>query len=127
MATFSIRSGENFHILLWLIKDLCWVMDQHLAGTIMIIPTIAMALWLAWRLRHDRGELLHAMAVVCWITANSTWMLGEFFWDDGLRPVVAALFLAGLGCVAWHHLVERPRRRNKQPEGPGSGADNFAA
>lgn len=109
MRPLSIRSGENFHILLWLFKDLFWVMDLHLAGTLMIIPTLAMALWLTWKCRHDTGELLHAVAVVCWILANSTWMVGEFFWDDGLRPVVAALFIAGLGCVGWYHLVVRPR------------------
>ena len=107
----SIRSSENLHIVLWLVKDLCWVQYLHRLGTLMIAPTLAMAVWIAWRLRKETGELLHALAVVCWIAANSVWMIGEFYFNDGTRPQAMVFFVLGLVCVAWYYLVERPRRK----------------
>jgi hypothetical protein len=112
--TPTLRATENFHIVLWLFKDLCWVQDQKLLGTIMIVPTVLMAIWIAWRSRTDLGELLHSVAVVCWICANSTWMLGEFFANDGTRPLATAFFVAGLACVAWYYAVVRPRRKRHE-------------
>jgi len=106
----SIRASENFHIVLWLFKDVCWVQDLRLLGTLMILPTVLMAVWIAWRSREDTGELLHSLAVVCWILANSTWMLGEFFANDGTRPWATVLFMLGLACVLWYYVVVRPRR-----------------
>lgn len=46
-----IRKIENAHILLWLLKDICWVMDLKWMGTIMIIPTLVVALWITYRMR----------------------------------------------------------------------------
>lgn len=39
----NIRKFENVHILLWLLKDLCWVMDYKTAGVVMIVPTVGIA------------------------------------------------------------------------------------
>lgn len=116
----SLRATENFHIVLWLFKDLCWVRDLKLLGTVMVVPTVLMAVWIAWRSRGDIGELLHSLAVVCWIGANSTWMLGEFFWNDGTRPFASVLFVAGLVCVGWYYAVERPRRNRSHRRGPSA-------
>ncbi len=52
-----------------------------------------MAIYIAWKSRKGSSELLHSIAVVFWIMANSTWMIGEFFHDDQLRPAVAVLFI----------------------------------
>ena len=104
----KLRARENFHIVLWLFKDLCWVSDFKLMGTIMIVPTLAVAAWLAWQCRRERDELLHSLAVVFWIMANSTWMIGEFFFDDHSRGYALVFFFLGLGCVAWYYLVVRP-------------------
>lgn len=40
------RKLENLHIVLWLIKDLCWAMLWKPLGLIMIVPTIGAALLL---------------------------------------------------------------------------------
>lgn len=114
----DLRSGENFHIVLWLFKDLFWVMDLHLPGVVMVVPTVAMAIWIAWKSRADKGELAHSLAVVLWILANSTWMIGEFFFNDGLRPAVAILFVLGLSCVGWYHAVILPRQRRADAVAP---------
>jgi hypothetical protein len=106
----NVRSSENLHIVLWLLKDLCWVLDLKVAGLVMIVPTVGMALYITWLCRHDLGELLHCMAVVLWIMANGTWMIGEFFFEDGTRPLAVVFFGAGLLTVSWYYAVMLPRR-----------------
>lgn len=106
----SIRSSENFHIVLWLLKDLCWMMTWKVAGIVMITPTILVAAWLAWRSRKEAGELLHSLAIVLWICANSVWMIGEFFFNDTTRHFALPFFAAGLLCVGWYYLIVLPRK-----------------
>lgn len=110
----ALRKGENFHIVLWLAKDMCWVMDQRILGTIMIAPTLLMAIWIAWRSREDMGEYLHSLAVVLWITANAIWMLGEFYFQDSIRGLALPFFIAGLACVSIHYLVLVPRQATRK-------------
>lgn len=93
----DFRKIENLHILLWLLKDICWVADLKWMGTFMILPTISVAIWLTWKMRKSYSELMHNLAVIAWILANSAWMIGEFFFDDGTRPI--ALIFFGLGLV----------------------------
>ncbi|MBK9273072.1 MAG: hypothetical protein IPM49_00845 [Flavobacteriales bacterium] len=107
----DVRSGENFHIVLWLVKDMCWAMDLALPATAMVAPTIAVAIFIAWKHRHEAYERAHALATVFWIGANSTWMVGEFFFGDRLRTHAIALFAVGMCCVLWYYLFERPRER----------------
>ncbi len=107
----SLRASENFHIVLWLVKDLCWVMDLKVMGMIMIVPTVLMAMWIAWRSRGDMGELLHSLAVVFWIMANGTWMTGEFFFEDGTRPIAIGFFIAGLLSVLPFYTLLLSRKR----------------
>lgn len=109
----SLRAAENFHIVLWLMKDLCWVMIWRPLGLAMFLPTLAMALWIAWRSREEIGELLHSLAVVCWIMANGVWMITEFWFSDEDRYMAAPFFAAGLLLVAWYHLVILPRHRRR--------------
>jgi hypothetical protein len=105
-----LRANENFHIVLWLLKDLCWVMDLKVLGLVMLAPTLAMAVYIAWQSRAELGELLHSLAVVAWIMANGTWMIGEFFYGDGTRPLAIVFFVTGLALVGWYYLVVLPLR-----------------
>ncbi len=105
----SVRTGENLHVVLWLLKDLCWIMDLRVAGLIMVLPTVLLAGWITWRSRRNAGELFPSAAVVCWILANSIWMIGEFFLDDGTRPLAVGFFVIGLLLIGWHFLVVAPR------------------
>lgn len=99
------RKIENLHIVFWLIKDLCWVMLWKPLGLIMIVPTIGAAVLITWQTRHIKSELLHNIAVVCWITANAYWMITEFFFDDGtLRYYAVIPFALGLITIAYYYL-----------------------
>jgi hypothetical protein len=105
------RRIENLHILLWLIKDLCWALNYKWVAMIMIVPTLAVALMITWQTRHILSELLHNLAVVFWITANCTWMVGEFYgWDEnligeiGLRQLAVIPFGIGLLILAYYYV-----------------------
>jgi hypothetical protein len=114
----DVREFENFHIVLWLLKDVCWVMGYKTMGTIMIIPTVSMAIYIVWLTRKSVVDLYHNLAVVCWITANSLWMLGELYFDgtdrqayyEHSRTTAFVLFCIGLGFVFWYHLQKRLRK-----------------
>ena len=99
----NIRKFENFHILLWLIKDLCWVTLSETMGVIMIIPTVAFAIYITWLSRANKAELFHNLAVCFWISANSVWMTGEFFYNDSLRQQAIVFFVLGLLSIAWYY------------------------
>ena len=94
--SMKIRKFENFHILLWLIKDLCWVTLSKPLGIFMIVPTLSLAIYITAKNRFDKAELAHNLAVCFWITANSVWMIGEFYYEDTFRSYAILFFLTGL-------------------------------
>jgi hypothetical protein len=106
----KIRQKENLHILLWLIKDTCWVQDYKIAGLFMIVPTISVAVWLTWKMRQLREEFIHNLAVCFWLMANSVWMIGEFFFNDTTRPFALIFFIAGLSTLAIHYVPKWVRQ-----------------
>ncbi len=110
----NIREYENLHIALWLIKDTCWVSDFKIAGMALFVPTFLVAVHIAWRSRKNLADLFHNIAVCLWITANGTWMTGEFFFNDGLRPYAMIFFVAGLIVVTLYYIIHFPNR-NKNP------------
>ena len=113
----AIRKFENMHIALWLLKDTCWVLTLKTAGMIMIGPTLGLAMYITWRTRRMRAELYHNLAVCCWIAANSVWMFGEFYRDDGTRPVAVVFFAAGIGCIGYYYLGLLPKLKRNQAAG----------
>jgi len=106
----NIRRYENLHIALWLLKDTCWVMTWRVPGMIMILPTLAVALHIAWKSRKDLDDLLHNIAICLWITANAIWMTGEFYFEDGLRPFAMFFFIIGIIIMATYYAILLPIR-----------------
>lgn len=98
------RKFENLHILLWLIKDLCWLVEWKMIGILMILPTFLVGVWLTWKTRDIREELIHNIAVVLWIAANANWMIAEFYFDDWNKTWSGYLFVAGLFTLAFHYV-----------------------
>lgn len=112
------RRIENLHILLWLIKDACWAVNFKPLGMIMIVPTILAALIIAWQTRKVLSELVHNLAVVFWITANCTWMIGEFYgWDEGkygLRHMALIPFGIGLLILVLYYILYHTNPKFKE-------------
>jgi hypothetical protein len=104
MISTKIRKLENFHILLWLLKDLCWVTMSKPFGIFMIVPTLALAIRITYIHRADKSELAHNLAVCFWIGANSVWMIGEFFYEDTWRGVATWFFVMGLSIMLLYYI-----------------------
>lgn len=102
-AIGRLRRIENLHVILWLIKDLSWVSGWHLPGVIMIVPTLAMAIWITRKSRPLESEWYHNLAVTAWILANSSWMVGEFFFQDTTKPIAQIFFVMGMAILAFYY------------------------
>ncbi len=109
------RKMENMHIVFWLFKDISWCMIWKVLGIAMIFPTLTVAIIIAWRTRNRKSELAHNLAITFWITANSYWMISEFFGFDNV-PLFSAYtgkhlallpFLTGVTILAYYYLFQR--------------------
>lgn len=69
---------DHFHILFWLIKDTCWVLEIRWLGVSMIFPTVFIALLISYKTFKSPSFFVN-LAVLFWISANSFWMCAEFF------------------------------------------------
>lgn len=111
------RITENLHIVFWLIKDVCWCTAFKPLGIAMIFPTILLAAYIAWQNRQIVAELFHNLAVLFWISANSYWMISEFFgFDDRVvighftgKEVAIIPFALGILCLAYYYLIIFPK------------------
>lgn len=72
----------------------------------MIVPTLGAAVLIAWQTRKIFSELMHNLAVLFWIVANCTWMIGEFYAkDEGelARHIAVIPFVIGLIILAVYY------------------------
>ena len=111
------RRMENMHIVFWLMKDISWCMIWRELGITMIVPTLSVAIWIAWRNREQRSELAHNLAIVFWISANAYWMISEFFefdtsiiWRNFTGKHIALIpFTIGAVILLYYYIVQRPK------------------
>lgn len=111
------RKMENMHIVFWLLKDISWCMVWRELGIAMVIPTLTIAIIIAWRTRQIAAELAHNLAIAFWISANSLWMISEFFkfdtmliWNNFTGKHLALIpFTIGALLLLYYYLVQRPR------------------
>ena len=111
------RKMENTHILFWLLKDISWCMVWRPLGIAMIFPTLIISIVIAWRTRNLTSELAHNLAVSFWITANSYWMISEFFGFDqtpllfGIEGKFFAMipFIIGILILAYYYIFQKPK------------------
>ena len=118
------RRMENMHIVFWLLKDISWCMIWKVLGIAMVIPTLSIAIIIAWRTRHFKSELAHNLAIAFWISANSLWMISEFFhFDTGVvwenftgKHLALVPFAIGALILLYYYVVQRPREIREQHE-----------
>jgi hypothetical protein len=124
----KFRKMENMHILFWLVKDICWCMIFKALGIAMIFPTLAIAIFIAWRTRHIVAELTHNIAIALWIFANSMWMISEFFGvDEKVKPYCLIPFGLGLVVLLYYYLIYAPLQKKKEAATPAPAAQPVAA
>jgi hypothetical protein len=49
---------------------------------------------------------MHNLAICMWICANSTWMIGEFYFDDTTRELSVLFFVVGLLSMLYYYFME---------------------
>lgn len=108
------RKMENMHIIFWLLKDVAWCMIWKVLGVVMIFPTLIISIIIAWRTRAIKSELAHNLAITFWISANSYWMISEFFGFDeslllGIQGKYFAIipFGAGVLVLLYYYLFQK--------------------
>jgi hypothetical protein len=104
------RFLENGHVAIWLMKDFCWCSGFRALGVAMAVPTIALAAYLVYRVRSNSRDVVHNAAVLFWLCANTTWMIGEFWFADSTRPQAKLFFIAGLGMLMLFYMWSLWRR-----------------
>lgn len=122
--TYSIpiryRRMENLHIVFWLFKDISWCMIWKPLGIAMIFPTLFFAILITIRTRQFMSEVCHNLAIIFWISANSYWMISEFFHFDEM-PVYGDItykylavipFTIGIVILAYYYLVWKTMHKN---------------
>ena len=124
--TYSIparyRRLENLHIVFWLFKDISWCMIWKELGIIMVIPTLSVAIYIAYRTRSLKYELAHNLSVAFWISANSYWMISEFFGFDETKVfgdyegkhLAMIPFIMGVLILAWYYFIQRPKEMKSE-------------
>jgi hypothetical protein len=116
------RRLENMHIAFWLMKDISWCMIWKVLGIIMIVPTLAVAIYIAHRTKNIKSELAHNLAIVFWISANAYWMISEFFgfdsvliWGDFTGKHMALIpFTIGALILIYYYTVQRRKELKDQ-------------
>jgi hypothetical protein len=126
MADYRIplkyRRMENLHIVFWLLKDIGWCLIWKPLGLVMIFPTLIIAVMIAYRTRDMMSELCHNLAITFWISANSYWMITEFFkFDEKIavahitfKQMALVPFLIGLFCLLYYYLIWHPQHPNEE-------------
>jgi hypothetical protein len=87
----------------------------------MIFPTLIVSIIIAWRTREYVSELCHNLAITVWITANSYWMLSEFFGFDThilfgsytMKHLAIFPFTIGLMILSYYYLYWKPRHKGE--------------
>ena len=95
----KIRKYESMHIVFWLVKDTCWMLELKVLGAIMIAPTMFLAVYLVLKTLRTKDFHIN-MAIFFWILANSFWMIMEFFNNNQHKHFAVIPFGCGFLCVA---------------------------
>ena len=114
------RRMENMHIIFWLLKDVSWCLVWKVLGIAMIFPTLIISIIIAWRTRQLKSELAHNLAITFWITANSYWMISEFWGFDEVpiwlhfeaRHLSLIPFALGILILAYYYIFEKRQEKS---------------
>ena len=117
---FMIQTSrfDNIHVLLWLIKDTCWMLEWKVLGTAMIVPTIAVAIYIAARTTKETIFWVN-LAICFWITANAYWMVCEFVEIEEYRNFAGIPFSLGLMSMFVYYTRRETRGRRRRAVAAG--------
>lgn len=76
---FTVRGAENFHIYLWIAKDLSWTQSWYLPSLFFGITALAWCAVLLYHALKSRcfHEVYMFLALLMWLVANFVWMMSK--------------------------------------------------
>jgi ABC-type Mn2+/Zn2+ transport system permease subunit len=98
----KIKKYESLHIVFWLIKDSCWMLQFKWLGILMVIPTLIIAGIIVFITRKSHDVYIN-LAILFWICANSFWMYIEFFTTGELKLWASIPFSLGFIFVGLYY------------------------
>ncbi|GCD79129.1 hypothetical protein [Schleiferia thermophila] len=101
----KLKSLDTLHIPVWLAKDIAWILVYKPLGVAMILPAVFIAVYICIKTISEKLLFFQNLAILFWISANSTWMAGEFF-DFSYKGPAMVLFLLGVISIARHYYLE---------------------
>lgn len=108
----KLKKFDNLHILIWLIKDTCWMLEFKWLGIVMIIPTICIALLIIYYTFYTIDIYIN-FGILFWICANSFWMYSEFFNNGAYKLMASIPFGLGFICVGFFYLKQYTAKINE--------------
>jgi hypothetical protein len=70
----NIWNIHEIHITSWLVKDIFWTLKLTWLATIMVVPTLILAIYILLTEKEDRDG---NWTLFFWLLMNITWMLHE--------------------------------------------------
>lgn len=101
-----IKKLENLHIPLWLLKDICWMLEAKWLGMIMIVPTVTVAFVILIKTIKTTERYIN-LAICFWIMANAYWMCCEFTGHVDYKNYAIIPFLLGLASSSVFYVKSR--------------------
>ena len=98
----KIKKYESLHIVFWLIKDSCWMLQFKWLGIVMVLPTIVIAAIIVVITKKTVDVFLN-LAILFWISANSFWMFIEFFTIGEYKLLASIPFGLGFLCIGIYY------------------------
>lgn len=76
---YTVRGTENFHIYLWILKDMAWAESWYWPAMIFGSGALAWCFVILSHAIHARNmvEIYMWVALVLWLSANFVWMAGK--------------------------------------------------
>jgi hypothetical protein len=119
----TAKGAEDFHIYLWIAKDIGWSQGYEFWGTFFGIFALVWCFVILYHYTKQKnfGEIYMLMAVMLWLFANYWWMYGEVVNKDNKNEIQARyIFIIALAWFGIYHTILKPckifQKLNKRDE-----------
>ena len=109
---FTIRGSENFHIYLWIAKDLSWTQGIYYPSLIFGISALC---WCGILMKNafkykNYEEVYFLIPLTIWLFANFWWMEGEIVNNDDEvhQPQSGNIMLTGISFLILYYFILIP-------------------
>lgn len=100
------KAREEAPVVLNLIKDTGWCYTYGLVSVVAFIPVFTFQCYEAWRARKEGWhKVMVNVAGAIAVLGNATWMVGDIFFHDHLRPYVKWIFNTGFVMVGLYGIL----------------------